>query len=148
EKLGADAPDVGHPSPAAVRRCLFKGKFDEAMRDIGFPTLPTAAPNSLEGALDAAKVIGYPVVLKPRSHVGVGAHRGVLVPSESELERVYAPFMVGDAHESALRHVPDLSHPLVQRYVEMGTATVVSITGCLDRDGTPLAVAHSRKVSQ
>lgn len=148
ELLGSVGADAGHPEAESIRTCLFKGRFAEAMRKAGFPTPPTAIPSSLAEALEAASEIGYPLTLKPRSHVGVGTHRGVVVRSPEELERVYAPYEVGDAHLAALRHVPDLRLPMLQRYHELGTVDVVSVSGCLGQDGSVLAVGHSRKVSQ
>ena len=53
-----------------------------------------------------------------------------------------------DGQHAVLRHDPDLALPVVQRYHELGTVNVISVTGCLDRDGTVLALLHSRKLSQ
>ena len=148
EELGPGALDVGHPSPDAVRTCLFKERFFEALDDIGFDSPPTAVPGSVDEALADADRIGYPVVLKPRSHVGIGTHRGLVVRSARELAASFEPFELGDAHDSALRHVPDLSLPMVQRYYDPGTVDCVSVSGFLDRNGALLAINHSRKVRQ
>ena len=147
-RLGASAPDVGFPKPDALRTCLFKGRFVEALRAVGFPTLPSADPRSLDEARLAANEIGYPVALKPRSHVGIGLHRGTVVRSSDELTFAYRSYEVGDGHRAALAHVPDLASPMIQRYVEPGAADVVSVSGCLDRSGSVLALGYSRKVSQ
>ena len=106
EKLGYDAHDRGLPSPEALRTCLFKGRFIEALEKLGFPAPPTATPLSLEDALVAAHEIGYPVVLKPRSHVGVGTHRGLVVTNQDDLAIAFQPYELGDAHAAALNHVP------------------------------------------
>jgi D-aspartate ligase len=148
EKLDYDPHDLGFPHVDALRTCLFKGRFMDALGKIGFPAPPTATPLSLEEALEAADEIGYPIVLKPRSHVGVGTHRGLVVTNAEDLAVAFQPYELGDAHAAALNHAPDLSMPLVQRYHALGTVDVVSVSGCLDRDGTVLALGHSRKVSQ
>jgi predicted ATP-grasp superfamily ATP-dependent carboligase len=148
EKLDADPHDLGFPPVEALRTCLFKGRFMRALGALGFPTPETATPVSLEEALVAADEIGYPVVIKPRSHVGVGVHRGLVVMNPEGLELAFRPYKLGDAHAAALRHVPDLSMPLVQRYHPLGTVDVVSVSGCLGRDGAVLALGHSRKISQ
>ena len=67
--------------------CLFKNRFADAMVRTGFPTPITRAPLTLEAALAAAIELGYPVLLKPRSHVGLGIWRGRVVRSERELTR-------------------------------------------------------------
>jgi predicted ATP-grasp superfamily ATP-dependent carboligase len=148
EKLDLDPHDLGFPSVEKLRTCLFKGRFMGTLDALGFPAPPTATPLTVEEALVAADEIGYPVVLKPRSHVGIGTHRGLVVTNPYSLKRAFRPYKLGDAHAAALRHVPDLSMPLVQRYHPMGTVDVVSVSGCLDRDGAVLALGHSRKISQ
>ena len=79
DKLGGDGHDVGHPRPDSVRTCLFKDRFHPATRRAGFPAAEAATPLSVDDALTDAGRIGYPVVIKPRSHVGVGPRRGVVV---------------------------------------------------------------------
>jgi predicted ATP-grasp superfamily ATP-dependent carboligase len=148
ELLESDSARAGHPQADAIRTCLFKGRFADAMEKVDFPTPPTRIPGSLAEAHEAADTIGYPLTLKPRSHVGVGTHRGIVVRTPAELTRVYAPYEIGDAHAAALRHVPDLRLPMIQRYHELGTVDVISVSGCLDLDGTVLALGHSRKVGQ
>jgi D-aspartate ligase len=148
ELVGRSTADIGHPAPDAVCTALFKHRFAVAMAAAGFPTPCWATPSTLAEARSAADEIGYPVVLKPRSHVGVGATRGSVVRTADQLERAFVPHPLHGGHAAVLRHDPDLSMPLIQRYHELGTVEVVSVSGCLDRDGRPLAVSHSRKVSQ
>ena len=52
------------------------------------------------------------------------------------------------ATTSVLAHDADVALPIVQRYHDLGTVDVVSLTGCLDVDGAVLALGHCRKVSQ
>jgi D-aspartate ligase len=148
ELLDGDCTRAGQPPADSVRTCLFKGRFLEAMRKFDFPTPPSQIPSTLTEAHEVAAEIGYPVSLKPRSHVGVGSHRGIVVRAPEELERVYGPYEIGDAHAAALRHVPELRLPMVQRYYDLGTVDVISVSGCLDANGSVLALGHSRKVSQ
>ena len=148
ELLDGDGTLAGQPPADSIRTCLFKGRFTDAMSKFNFPTPPSRVPSTLAEAHAAAAEIGYPISLKPRSHVGVGTHRGIVVRKPDELDRMYAPYEVGDAHAAALRHVPSLRMPMVQRYHELGTVDVISVSGCLDRRGSVLALGHSRKVSQ
>ncbi len=76
ESLGRPASDFGHPPSDSVRTALFKHRLGAALQNVGFPTPPWATPTTLDEACDAAHDIGYPLVLKPRSHVGVGSRRG------------------------------------------------------------------------
>jgi D-aspartate ligase len=148
ELLGRPAAEIGQPEPEAVRTTLFKHRFGAAMGRVGFPTPCWRTPATLDEARSAADEIGYPIVLKPRSHVGVGATRGVVVRTADQLERAFVPYPLTGGHSTVLRHDADLTMPLIQRYHELGTVDVLSVTGCLDRDGSPLAVSHARKVSQ
>jgi D-aspartate ligase len=148
ESIGRPSAEVGHPPPEAVRTALFKDRFGEAMLAIGFPTPRWAAPRTLAEARCAADDIGYPLVLKPRSHVGIGANRGIVVCNTDELAQAFSPYPLTDGHTTVLRHDSDLALPLIQRYHELGSADVVSVTGCLDTDGSLLALNHARKVSQ
>jgi D-aspartate ligase len=147
ERLGWRAGDVGHPDPDCVRTCLVKDHFASALARCGFPTPPGGVPTSLAQALRLADEIGYPVVLKPRTHVGIGTHRGVVTRTRDELCAAFRPFVSGLEQRTVRRHVPGLSLPMLQRYRDRGTVDVISISGCLD-DGDVLALHHSRKITQ
>jgi biotin carboxylase len=148
ESLGRPASDFGHPSPDSVRTALFKHRLSAALQEVGFPTPPWATPTTLAETCDAAHDLGYPLVLKPRSHVGVGPIRGAVVTGADQLARAFKPYRLTGGQEAVLVHDRDLALPLVQRYHELGSVEVISVTGCLDVDGTVLALSHSRKVSQ
>ncbi len=148
EGLGRKATDAGHPDAAATRISLFKDAFGTAMERVGFPTPAWAAPTSLEEAQEAARQMGYPVVLKPRTHAGVGTIRGSVARSADELAVEFAPYGLDKGNTSVLAHEANVGMPIVQRYHDLGTVDVVSLTGCLDLDGTVLALGHCRKMSQ
>ena len=150
ERLGTDlAGGVGGKRAGeAVRDCLFKNRFSEALDTVGFPSPPWAAPTSVEDARRAARELGYPVVLKPRSHVGIGVSRGVIARSDEDVARWFAPYPITPNQRAALRHDPDLAYPIVQKMIERDDLDCVSITGYLDRDGTVLAANTSRKTDQ
>jgi D-aspartate ligase len=135
------------PSSAAIRTALFKHEFAAAMEHVGFPAPLSFTPRTDGEFVAAADKLGYPVVVKPRSHVGVGINRGGVAANERELLELAAPYRIGDDHSFALRREPDLVHPLVQQYLDPAVTDVVSVSGCLDVDGTVLAVGHSRKMS-
>ena len=96
----------------------------------------------------AADEIGYPLVLKPRTHVGVGPARGLVAETPAELAGAFVPYGLDQFQSIVLRHDPDLALPVLQRYHQLGSVDVVSVTGCLAPDGELLGVGHSRKVSQ
>lgn len=150
ERHGTDlAGGVGGVRGAdAVRDCLFKDRFARRMSEIGFPVLPWAAPTTVDEAVARAAEIGYPLVLKPRSHVGIGIARGTVVHDEGDLRRAFTPFPL-DAHQSLARaHAPELAHPLLQHFLVRDQLDCVSITGCFDRAGNLLAAGCSRNVAR
>lgn len=150
ERLGTDlAGGVGgQRGGAAVRDCLFKDRFSVVLDDVGFPVPQWSAPTTTEQAIADARRIGYPVVLKPRSHIGIGAARGVIAGSDAQVEASFVPYHVGDQQTAASRHDPDLGFPIVQEMIDRASLDCVSITGCLGRDGEVLAVTTSRKIDQ
>jgi predicted ATP-grasp superfamily ATP-dependent carboligase len=147
ERLGRPAREVGHPDPDGVRTCLVKDRFATALTRLGFPTPPAGVPTSLPMALRLADEIGYPVLLKPRTHVGIGTDRGVVARTPEELRAAYRPFVSGLEQGSVRRHVSGLCLPMVQHYHAQGTVDVISVSGCLS-DGEVLALHHSRKITQ
>jgi hypothetical protein len=148
ERIGGKPSDAGHPDTVATRTALFKNAFGTAMERVGFPTPAWAAPTSLEEAREAARQIGYPVVLKPRTHAGIGTIRGSVARSPDELAVQFVPYELEKGSRAVVAHDADVTMPIVQRYHDLGTVDVISLTGCLDVDGTVLALGHCRKVSQ
>ena len=94
----------------------------------------SAAPTNTDEALAAATEVGYPVVLKPRTHAGVGLRRGAVVNTADVLASTFRPWPIRPGNDSVLAVDPDVALPLVQHYYELGTADVISVTGYLDRD--------------
>ena len=76
------------PSAKTMEALGDKAKIKEQMAEEGLPTIPgTGVLASLEEALENARAIGYPVMLKARSG---GGGRGIrLVTSEAELTAAY-----------------------------------------------------------
>ncbi len=148
DKLGIDAASVGHPEPDAVRTALFKDRFFATVERLGFPAPASGTPADVTEALAASEAIGYPVVLKPRSHAGIGLRRGTVVGSAEAMAATFRPWPVRSGNDTVLRYAPDLALPMVQRYYELGTIDVVSVSGYLAGDGSLRAVEHSRKVTQ
>jgi len=57
---------IACPPAEAMRSAMDKGDIGAVAERAGVSTPPTAAPRSLEEAIDLADEIGYPVVVKPR----------------------------------------------------------------------------------
>ena len=148
EKIGLEGTSVGHPNPEAARTALFKERFYAAFRRIGFPTPQTTAPASVDEALADAERMGYPVVLKPRSHAGIGTRRGVVIANAAALASSFRQWPLRGCNDTVLLYEPAIRMPLLQRYHELGTVDVFSVSGYLAQDGSLVALNHCRKLSQ
>ncbi len=131
-----------------VRTCLFKDRFAAAMADIGFPVPDWAAPATAAEALVDAERLGYPVLLKPRSHAGIGTARGRVATTPEALGELFRPYPVDTDRSLAVARDPALALPMLQRYFVPGSVDVVSLSGCLDPEGRVLALSHCRKLGQ
>lgn len=148
EKLGVDATTVGHPDAEAARTALFKERFYAAFRRLGFRTPETTVPANVDEALADAERMGYPVVLKPRCHAGIGTQRGVVISNAAALASSFRPWPLRGPSEMVLLHEPAIRMPLLQHYHELGTVDVISVSGYLAQDGSLVALNHCRKLSQ
>lgn len=148
EKVGIEAAAVGHPEPDAVRTCLFKDRFYAAAPHSGLPAPPSATATTTAEAIAVARELQYPVVLKPRTHAGLGVRRGTVVRNAVDLAATFGPLPLSPGQSCVLVHDPDLALPVIQHYYELGTVTVISLSGYIGRDGSMQALTHCRKVSQ
>jgi hypothetical protein len=103
----------------------------------------------VEGAVAAARALGYPVILKPKSHLAVGfADRGKLILNEADLLRHYRRYAVTPGQQSIAAAYPELLWPLLQRYVPSARNRVYSVSGIKDADGGVLTACVSYKREQ
>lgn len=135
------------PRPEAIFDSLFKDRFDAACARAGFRTPWAAHPLSVEQARDEAATYRYPAVLKPKSHVGVGLERGLVVHDAAELRRAFLPYAVPPGGAPACARFPSLSLPMVQEYVPGTLANLYSVSGVLD-GGRAVALCASHKAAQ
>lgn len=147
ERAGLPTPPGG-VSLTAAWACLHKPTFDRIAADVGFDPVPGALPTSVDEAIEAGHRLGYPLVIKPRTHIGVGLARGAIVHDASELAAQFACAPIDPAHTEALAFDPDLGWPMIQRLVGGESLDVVSISGCVPADGPALHVGHTRKLAQ
>ena len=134
---------------AEIESCLIKTRFAELCSVAGEPALATAAPDDLNGAVKAASDLGYPLILKPKSHLVVGsAERGRLINNVAELRRCYRRYRVHPGQERLAEIHPELCWPLMQRYVSSARDRVYSVSGIKDADGGVLVASVSYKREQ
>ena len=132
-----------------IENCLIKTRFS-AINDMArSATLPAVAPSSLDNAASAAAVLGYPVMLKPKSHLAVGfTDRGRLLANEADLCRYFRRYDVAPGQEGVAAQYPELAWPLLQRYIASARNRVYSVTGFKDADSGVLTASVSYKREQ
>jgi predicted ATP-grasp superfamily ATP-dependent carboligase len=132
-----------------IENCLIKTRFSAVSAVADCSILPTLAPDSVDGAVAAASALGYPVMLKPKSHLAVGfSERGQLVMNEDDLVRHYHQYRIVPGQESVAAMYPELAWPLLQRYIASARNRVYSVTGIKDADGGVLTACVSYKREQ
>jgi predicted ATP-grasp superfamily ATP-dependent carboligase len=132
-----------------IENCLIKTRFAAVSAAAGHPPLASSAPDSVEGAVAAARVLGYPVMLKPKSHLAVGfGERGRLLLNEADLLRHYRQYAVTPGQQGIAAAYPELLWPLLQRYLPSARNRVYSVSGIKDADGGILTACVSYKREQ
>jgi hypothetical protein len=132
-----------------VERALIKSRFSDACEAIGQAVPLTRNPMSPEAALEAAWELGYPLILKPKSHLGVGAsERGHLIQDETELRLRFTAYNPAPGQQSLTERYPELRWPLLQRYIPSARRLVYSISGIKDADRGIVAATLSYKREQ
>jgi D-aspartate ligase len=131
-----------------IENCLIKTRFAVTSAIAGCATLPTLAPDSLESAIAAGSELGYPLVMKPKSHLAVGVDRGRLLVGEADLVAHFRQYCIAPDQEEIAVKYPELYWPLLQRYVPSARTRVYSVSGVKDADGGVLTACVSYKAEQ
>jgi D-aspartate ligase len=132
-----------------IETCLIKTRFAAACAEVDQPSPSLAAPQHTEHALTVAATLGYPLIVKPKSHLVVGAaERGCLVRNAKELHRAFARYPVAVGQEILAERYPELRWPLLQRYIASARDRVYSVSGVKDADSGIVTASVSYKGEQ
>ena len=138
----------GARGAAAVRDCLFKDRFAQLVDDLGFPSPAWSAPTSVDEAIEAGERFNYPVILKPKSHVGIGLARGAVARDEAAVRAGFVPYEIVDPGNESIQSEPDLALPIMQEMIVRSRTRVVSVTGYIDATGELHGVEYTSKIEQ
>jgi D-aspartate ligase len=132
-----------------IEDCLLKPRLTLTSAALGLPTLDTLSPDNPQEVVATAAALGYPLMLKPKSHLVVGfGDRGRLIRNEAELLRYYRRYPITPGQDRLAASYPELLWPLLQRYVPSARHRVYSVSGIKDADGGVLAACVSYKREQ
>src|SRR5690606_26215884 len=123
------------PERGAILDVLFKDRFHKTCLSQGFAVPPTECPLNKDEALVLAKNLEFPLLLKPRSHVGVGLARGAVARTPAELEKLYAPYSLREEDKAIVDEFPELQWPLLQVQVQGCMQHVTRLSGFITPDG-------------
>jgi predicted ATP-grasp superfamily ATP-dependent carboligase len=133
---------------AEIENCLIKTRFSSVSVE-GESKLPTATADSLQSATVVASRLGYPLMLKPNSHLVVGsAERGAVVRSQEDLALHFARYDAIPGQEELALAYPEVQWPLLQRYLSSARNRVYSVSGVKDVDAGVLSACVSYKREQ
>lgn len=134
--------------PAEVQRALFKPHFHRVCEAAGVAVPQTLLPRSLDEARTMAAQIGYPLLVKPKSHVGIGtAYRGTIVETAAELDAAFRPLPIAPEWQRHLAHWPDLEWPMLQKYLPSAKRRVYNASGYVDAERGLVVVSSMYKTA-
>ncbi len=132
-----------------IERCLIKTRFADACEKCGQMVPPHAAPESLDAAVKDAYTLGFPLIIKPKSHLVVGSkERGHLVRNADSLRKHFRRYSIAPGQEAVAATYPELEFPLLQRYIPNARSCVYSVSGIKDADRGIIAATLTCKRQQ
>ena len=138
------------PAIDGMRRILDKKLFADAAANAGLAVLPCWDPCDIDDLSELAPTLPYPILIKPRTHVHrLRTDKGIIVNSKTELIHEYQSFVVREQAAAVSNAVlPNVSRPILQKFVRVASEGVHSITGFIDRTGDLFVTRHSTKIFQ
>lgn len=135
------------PSRDALLDVLFKDRLAAACERSGVATPATVAPTCVEEALAAAERIGYPVIVKPRTHVFDIAQRGGKADNADELRALFRRERPCHDLRAVLETFPGADLPVIQEYISHERPQI-ACSGLLAVDQPLIAGAAVVKLDQ
>lgn len=132
-----------------LESCLIKTRFAAACVRAGQPTPAIVCDDEPEAAIEAGRQLGFPLMMKPNSHLGVGSgQRGQIIRNAEELRAAYRPYAMAPGQDSLAARYPELRWPLLQKFIPSARSRVFSISGIKDSSGGIVAASLSCKRRQ
>ncbi|HMJ13182.1 MAG TPA: hypothetical protein VK524_17295 [Polyangiaceae bacterium] len=122
---------VYQPTAQTVLQLLDKKALHQTCAELDIPTLHTFFPANVQEAQRAARELGFPVLLKPRTQITLSSRsKGMLVGSADTLARDYARFMEGNTfHPLLARRLQQLEQPMLQTYRAHAAGGIYCLAG-------------------
>ncbi|HEX4873095.1 MAG TPA: hypothetical protein VFV27_12350 [Nevskiaceae bacterium] len=145
-------PDEVRPSlhtREEIENALIKSRFNQRCEALGLPVPESWYPLSLEQARALAPTLPYPVMIKPKSHLGLGmAYRGAVVADAAAFLAEFREHPPAPGQAPLLARYPELAWPMVQRLVAGAAHRVHSLCGLRVEGSGIVAAAAVVKTDQ
>ena len=125
------------PKESATYTLLNKEKLSQIASKLLIPTPKTWFPRSEEDILHLAKSLTYPVIIKPKTQIGLSIPcKGLVVYRAEDLRPAFKSFKNRYPYKKFMKaYDPSLSVPMVQEYLPHAPESIISISGFIDRSG-------------
>lgn len=123
------------PTLERLTDCLDKKKLHERCNAFDVTAVRVESPRTADEAAEVAARLGYPLFIKPRTHIGVGMEeRGRVVANEQELRDQFRPYPLAPGYTDESPAFRDLSLPLLQSFVPGADDLTLCATGFYDAE--------------
>jgi len=129
---------------------LDKTRLAACANSAGITTLPIWDPSGVGELTTIAPSLPFPIVIKPRSHVGrFRNNKGIVAYTAEELVEGYKQFVAAErrARGSDVA-LPTNDLPILQQFVDLKSDGVLSVSGFIDRTGEHFVCRQACKVFQ
>jgi D-aspartate ligase len=136
------------PGLAPLREILDKQRLYEHARRIGLRTPRTIFPSEFVDRVALATETHWPLLIKPRTHVGASAlHTGIPVRDAAELRLAYARLRESNSFASeVLTRWPGVDRPMLQEYLPECSGRIYCLAGFVSPDGEHWVTRAALKV--
>ena len=146
----ADRYRLYYPTGETVYALLNKERLHAVAAAHGVAMPDSWFPTSREDALRVAREVRAPLVLKPKTHVGIrGWTKGAIAQSSRELPEVYDRVVARLRYDPVIsERDPSIRLPFLQRYHRGAGGNIYNLVGFVDQSGQLAGFRATRKVLQ
>lgn len=125
------------PREQATYSLLNKEILTKLAAKLGVPTPKTWVLNSEDDAHSLSKILPYPVIVKPKTQIGLSVpYKGIIVRRKEDLLPAIRTFKRRVPYKNFMkRYDPTLALPLIQEYIPNAAKHIASISGFIDHTG-------------
>ena len=125
---------IAQPPLPVLLDVLDKKRFADAATRAGVSVVPSWDPSSFDEVIALAPTLAYPILIKPRTHVHrLRNDKGIVVHSAFELIGKYREYLEREQFAGSEASLQGVNWPILQRFVQVGSEGVYSVTGFIDR---------------